>query len=194
MPTPLGHSLAGFAVYGFSARAQEHDRLDLLFLSVVLANAPDLDFIPGLLIGKPSLYHQGITHSLGFAVLVSLGITWIYRLRGKPTSALFPLCFFSCASHLVLDCLGPDGKAPFGLPLLWPISNEYFLSPVSVFLGVRHDDSASVSALEWIKSLFDLHNLAAIVVETLLIAPFVFLSQKLRSESRDEWSVSGGHV
>ena len=34
-------------------------------------NAPDLDFIPGLILGRPNLYHHGISHSLGAAVIFS---------------------------------------------------------------------------------------------------------------------------
>jgi membrane-bound metal-dependent hydrolase YbcI (DUF457 family) len=180
MPSPLGHSLAGYAVYGFSATAQNRDRLYLILLSVLMANAPDLDFLPGLLIGKPTLYHREITHSLGIAVFISVGVAGIYSLRGKSFSTIFHLCFFSYLSHLILDLFGPDGEMPLGLPLFWPISGEHFISPVQVFWGVRHAGSTASSASQWMKSLLNLHNLGTMALEIVLIAPFIFLGQRYR--------------
>ena len=40
-----------------------------LLLAIVLANAADLDMIPGILVGEPNRYHHvGFSHSLLFAV------------------------------------------------------------------------------------------------------------------------------
>ena len=82
-----------------------------------MANAPDLDFLPGILIGQPALYHQGLTHSLGFAVMASLGIAGIFSFKKKMFSVVFKVCFLSYASHLVIDIFGPDGRLPYGVPL-----------------------------------------------------------------------------
>ena len=49
----------------------------LLFFYIFIANAPDLDFLPGLIIGKPNLYHHGISHSLGIGILFSLILAFI---------------------------------------------------------------------------------------------------------------------
>jgi len=45
-------------------------RVGLILPSAFMAVAPDLDFIPGIIVGKPTLYQQGLSHSLGFAVLI----------------------------------------------------------------------------------------------------------------------------
>ena len=155
MATPIGHSFAGYAVYSFSAAAKENDRLSLILLCIVMTNAPDLDFVPGILIGRPALYHQGITHSLGFALMVSLVTAILYNIRGKSFSVIFNLCFLSYLSHLVIDFFGPDQRLPYGIPLFWPISGEHFISPVSLFLGVHHVRSTSASTLEWIDGILD---------------------------------------
>jgi inner membrane protein len=174
MATPIGHSLAGYAVYCLAARAKDADRVHLIGLCIVLSIAPDLDFLPGILLGKPATYHQGITHSLGFALMISLTLAAIYRLRGWALSTIFKLSFFSYVSHLGLDFFGFDGRPPYGIPLFWPLSMEYFISPVPLLLGVHHVPSASASILEWFEGIFHLYNVGAIMLEMVFVAPFVW--------------------
>lgn len=142
-----------------------------------MANVPDLDFLPGIMMGTPALHHQGITHSLGFAFMVSLGAAGVYRAKGMSFSSMFSLCFISYLSHLIIDFFSPDGRFPYGEPLFWPISDEYFISPVQVFLGVHHAGSTFASTREWIEGILNLYNLGAIALEVVLIAPFVFLAR-----------------
>ena len=104
MATPIGHSLAGYAVYCFCRMDKSHTRFSLL-LSIAMANAPDLDFLPGSLMGKPALFHRGITHSVGFALAASAMIAGGYRLKRKYRAGLFNMCLFSCLSHLVQDLM-----------------------------------------------------------------------------------------
>jgi inner membrane protein len=180
--TPFGHSLAGCAVYNFAVGAKDRNRLNLIFLCIFMATAADLDFLPGILIGRPALYHHGITHSLGFTLMASLVVAGIYRFRGASFSAIFNLCFFSYLSHLVIDFFGHSNpyRHPPGIPLFWPITKENFVSPVQLFLGVHHEGSPSASTLEWIKSMIDPYNVAAIALEMVLIMPFIFLGQLYR--------------
>jgi membrane-bound metal-dependent hydrolase YbcI (DUF457 family) len=183
MATPIGHSLAGYAISNFSGKTTSHDRLSMILLCLVMANAPDLDFIPGLLLGKPALYHQGITHSLGFAILVSMGVAGIFYTRGKSFPKIFWLCFISYLSHLIIDFFCPDRRLPFGIPLLWPISGEHFISPVPLFLGVQHAEHTSASTIEWFGGIFSLYNIGAIALEVLLLAPFIFFGLKYRKKT-----------
>jgi hypothetical protein len=69
----------------------------------------------------------------------------------------------------------------YGIPLLWPLSAEHFISPISVFLGVRHAATASTSTLEWLEAILHPYNRAAIAVEVGLLLPFVLLGQWRRS-------------
>ena len=68
MPSPIAHSLAGVALY--QVRPERRHQLALLALLVVAANLPDLDFIPGMIMGNADRYHHGPSHSLfvGFEV------------------------------------------------------------------------------------------------------------------------------
>jgi inner membrane protein len=179
MATPLGHSLAGYAVYRLSA-AKDANRVHLICLCILLSIAPDLDFLPGIFLGRPAMYHQGITHSLGFALMLSLSIAIIYHLRGWPFPAVFKLSFFAYTSHLVLDFFGPDGRPPYGIPLFWPLSMEYFISPVPLLWGVHHVHSASGSILEWVDGILDFYNVGALAFEIVLVGPFVALAQRYR--------------
>ncbi len=183
MATPIGHSLAGYAISNFSGKTTSDDRRSMMLLCLVMANAPDLDFIPGLLVGKPALYHQGITHSLSFAILVSTSVAGIYYARGKSFSRIFWLCFVSYLSHLVIDFFGDDRRLPYGIPLLWPISGEHFISPILVFGYVQHAANTSASTMEWLGGIFSWHNFGTIALEVLLLAPFVFFGLKYRKKT-----------
>lgn len=177
MATPVGHSLAAYAVYKFYQVRTGRKGGRWLLLSVAVANAPDLDFLPGLFLGQPALYHQGITHSLGCAVGVGLLFGAISYVRGESFGQLFGFCFVAYSSHLILDMFGPDGRPPYGIPLFWPISSVHLISPVPLFLGMRH--GGLVSTAEWFRAIFSPHNLAALTIEIAWMTPFIIgLSRK----------------
>ena len=178
LPTPIGHVLAGYAVYCTFAPERENQRINLALLSSILAVSPDLDFVPGILIGRPAAYHQGIAHSIGFAIIISLGAAWIFRRTTSPFP-IFVVCFLSYLSHLILDLFSPDNRLPYGIPMFWPISQKYFISPVPVFLGVHHAGSTSSSILEWVTGIFSMYNIAAIALEVLILVPLIFLGRRL---------------
>ena len=180
MATPIGHALMGYAIYGFNGAAQRRDRLTLIFLCIFMAIAPDLDILPGILVGHPALYHQGISHSLGFALLVSLGTAGICSLRGKTISTIFNLCFISYLSHLVIDFFGPDGRLPYGEPLFWPISAKHFISPIPVFWGMHHAPSTYSSTTQWAIGIATPYNLLAIAFEVTVLLPFAFAGKWYR--------------
>lgn len=179
MATPIGHSLAGYAVHTFFDRQGDVGRRNWIWLAVFMAIAPDLDFVPGFLAGTPALYHQGVSHSLGFALAVSLGAAAICAKRNYFLPVL-ALCFSAYLSHLVIDFFGPDGRLPYGQPLFWPVSTEHFISPVKIFWGMHHAGSSDASQLEWITGVLSPYNLAAILVEVLVIGPFIFLRHLYR--------------
>jgi inner membrane protein len=196
MSSPIACSLAGYAVNNFFVTANKRERLSLILLSIFMANAADLDFLPGLLVGNPPLYHRGITHSLVFAFIFSIGIAGAYSIiRKKPFFAIFSLCFISYLTHLIIDFFAPYDshyEPVHGLLLFWPISGERCISPVPVFLGIYHNASSSPTTLRWIESILTLPNLTAIVREIILIMPFVFLGYLYRSRyKRNQLSQEG---
>ena len=83
MPLPVGHSLAGYLIYLGAERDTSLYRWKLILLYVFAANLPDLDILPGFLMGLPNRYHHGISHSLGFAILAGM-VVILYKLwRGE---------------------------------------------------------------------------------------------------------------
>ena len=174
--TPVGHALAGVAVGRFGAGGVRVSGTALLALCVGLSLSPDLDFLPGLLQGQPALYHQGISHSIGFALGVSGIVAACLGHRGRPWLATFGLFLAAYASHLVIDLFGSDARPPYGIPLLWPALDSYYLAPFVVFRGVRHAASSATPTAEWFAAILSWYNLKSILLEVVTIAPFLLLA------------------
>jgi hypothetical protein len=174
MPTPIGHSLLATAIFSGVNRKKLKlnwfDYLVFLFLGIF----PDLDFIPGLILGTPSRFHHGMTHSLFFGIIIGtsagLIIGWRKRKSWLPYALLFTAVYFS---HLLADFLGVDTRFPYGEQLFWPFWQGYVLSPVPIFLDVYRSSSRS----DFLTSLFNFHNLQAVLVELLICCPIWLLIQ-----------------
>ena len=164
MPSPLLHSAAGAALAqaGFSRTRQ---RVALLVL-VVAANAPDLDLIPGLLTGDAARYHHGIAHSLGAAVLAggaaAAAAAW-WRLPGPIRWGL--LVTGAVASHLVFDMLSTGKGVHNAMPVFWPLSDQGFVLPPSLFPDIEYDPAAA----NFFGSLLSWPNTLAVLVESAVI-------------------------
>ena len=183
MATPVGHALAGYAVYCTKDEAA-HGDLRLLGLCLLLAVSPDLDFLPGILEGQPALYHQGISHSLGFAVGAGLGAALLYGRSQRALLSSFLVFTLAYSSHLLIDLFGPDSRPPYGIPLFWPISNETYLAPFQMFWGVHHVSQTSDPTGVWVSNVLSFDNLGAVGVEIVLILPLVIAARTLRSRRK----------
>jgi membrane-bound metal-dependent hydrolase YbcI (DUF457 family) len=184
MASPVGHVLAGYAI---SHLARGEEKRKLLFpigLCIFMAIAPDLDFIPGLFLDRPAMFHGELLHSLGIAVFLNLVAAVILQKFGLPFGQMFSLGFLAYTSHLVLDMLQPDGRVPYGIPLLWPISQAYFLSPFPIFPGVHHVGSSTASTAEFIRGVLSFHNLLTIGFEIVVLAPYAFLWPRMAGQKR----------
>ena len=156
MASPIAHSFAGFwtflATRGRSkTRPTVHWRqfLPRLGVLILLANAPDLDlFLPP---GFPSnALHRGFTHSLTVAILISLGLSCIWRIApGFWRSSI--LYFTAYSSHILIDFFTGTRigwtNTGFGMPLFWPW-HKTFSSPLILIFGVRHKDLAALLSLD----------------------------------------------
>ena len=74
-----------------------------------------------------------------------------------------------------MDMFANDSRAPFGIPLFWPISNEYLYFPITLFSGVKHGipgDSMSV----FLSEVFSIFNFTSVLVETLIVMPILFVA------------------
>jgi inner membrane protein len=134
MPSPVGHFIggvaAGWLIAGappvLSSRPTNHPRAPWREVLVfgVLGMIPDLDLIGPV--------HRGPSHSLTAALAVG-AVAWLI-IRVPATLALAAMAAY--ASHILLDWLGQDTSAPFGIMALWPASRAYFESGLNVFLAI----------------------------------------------------------
>jgi inner membrane protein len=176
MPLPIGHALAAVAFNqvrpGFFFKSWWQD----VFFFIFLANLPDADFLPGIILGHPNLYHHGIFHSLGAALAVSAGGGWFFYLKKKRFWAMATGIFLVFYSHLLLDYFCWDFVAPFGLPLFWPFSSRYFIAAKPFFLNI----SRSSASDDFFVSLFNRHNLAAAGREILILGGLLVVIAAIR--------------
>ena len=189
MATPIGHGLAGLAAYVTFRKQGDpgstgRPALGLALLAMFFGIAPDLDFIPGMLVGRPALYHHGLSHSLGFCVLAAAAGTLLFSSLGRSRTSMFGLLFCCYATHLVIDLFGPDGRPPHGIPMFWPLSDDYFHSPVTLIPKVTHAPNVDAPLTGWIEGAISWNNLYALTVESLMIAPLVVLAYVISSRLR----------
>ena len=170
----------GYVIYRVSTKGVR-SRWWIVLLYLLIANAPDLDFIPGFLVGDPARYHHGISHSIGIALLVSVAFGLLLYIGGGVwNTRKFVISFCLYFSHVFLDCFSLDTSEPYGVPLFWPVSDEYYLAPLTFFLGVKRLYS---SGPMFIPGLFSLQNLWAVCIELAVFVPIILLLLKLRRRS-----------
>lgn len=146
----------------------------MLFFIAFLANAPDLDFLFGLISGNPNQYHRGWTHSLVFVLIVMGIIRAFYKIRSQQVNWRFILISGGVVlSHLIIDMFTIDTSVPYGIDLFWPVSEQYVIAPVT-FLGDVHKSSETGT---FITSLISMHNLGVVVSEVLIFGVLVGLRQ-----------------
>lgn len=176
MPSPVGHTLIGLAVAvpalvprGSWATVLRGivAKWPLLLGAVVLANAPDFDYLPGILAGDLNAYHHYYTHTMGWAVLVAAGL-WMVQLardadRGWRLDLLL-LLFLLLSSHLLADWLTDDGRPPYGIMAWWPLDDRFTLSSAPVFMRLHKR--------EW-SEFVQLHNFKAVGWELVVCLPLV---------------------
>jgi inner membrane protein len=188
MPSPIGHSLAGYVIYRAIAvnRARSYD-WQYIALCILAANAPDLDFIPGLIVGDLGRYHHGPSHSLFFGVVFAIVLS-IFCLRRL---YIFLIAFTLYSSHLLLDYFVKDPSFPHGVPLFWPFSDEYYMASFAFLRGVKYQPDLTESIQQ---VLLRGENVITIFTEVLFLLPlllFILLRDKIGRSSKNEPSSVG---
>jgi inner membrane protein len=102
------------------------------------------------------------THSVGAAFLAAL-IAFAFT-RNRRTALIVGLVWFA---HPVLDALGEDSSAPYGVMMWWPFSQQHFIAPFAIF--------DSIYRAYW-KPDFWSHNAVAAVKEILILGPVAALA------------------
>jgi len=136
---------------------------------VFFANAPDLDFIPGLLAGDPHLMHRTATHSLFSPVVVAAlaGLAFWWRGRQAALEAA-RLVFFGVLSHIVLDYFCAPSPAE-GPALFWPFLPTRFAASPSVF-----------PLLSW-NHILSWGNVVGVIGEAAIVSIFLLVAFMRRS-------------
>jgi inner membrane protein len=185
MSSPVGHSLAGYIFYCLRVKSGSAKRDGILFSAALFtANLPDLDFLPGLIIGQPNLYHHGISHSIGAALVAALLMAWgVGFLRRSSFLKNYFFFFAIYCSHLLLDFFSIDTRPPAGIPALWPLTLRYFISSHPILPPVRHSHLDNATTFQVLTDIFSLHNLYAIFLECSIMLPvcviiFLILKRK----------------
>lgn len=162
MPSPICHTLVGLIIFKFFGKQKYNWGPASLFLIVFISNFPDLDFFPGLIMGEPNRFHHGISHSLGFAVILSC-LTYCAARIWHIINPMMLSCWFFILYfiHLIMDYLAADTSLPYGEPLFWPVFDNYLVSPVSLFLDIRRSNDV----IQFFPSLFSWHNSLAVIIE-----------------------------
>jgi membrane-bound metal-dependent hydrolase YbcI (DUF457 family) len=125
MPSPVGHILAGAAVYLTGTRRESRTKI-VLAITLFGSILPDFDFLPGILTGNLGAFHHGASHSLAFAVLFGLLTFFFVRPRYKDLALRIGILAASAyASHVLLDLVSVSEGAR-GVPILWPLSDQQF--------------------------------------------------------------------
>ena len=159
MPTPIGHALAGIAIAAMPRAAQP--KAAHVAALAFFAAAPDLDLVLRLADGMN--HHRGPSHSFAAAAIASV-MGFVLRRFGAdlPSGGLIGAAW---GSHVALDYFGLDTSPPIGEMALWPFSNRFFASSVSVFYDVPRS-----FVLEAI-----MHNALAVAIELVILGPVAWL-------------------
>lgn len=177
------HAAAGYLVYEAVRPAGGH-RVGMLALAVLLANAPDGDFLPGLLLGQPTLHHRGFTHTLA-AVAVTAAVAWCVGGRGPLRGLGRPRCAAllagAWASHLVVDWLTVDAVPPHGARFLWPLWSGHLHAPLPLFGEIVVDPSSTEG---FVRSLGTPSALRAWAGEAVIVLSAPLVPLLLRGSAR----------
>jgi membrane-bound metal-dependent hydrolase YbcI (DUF457 family) len=176
----FAHAAAGYLVYEALRPAGAH-RPGLLAAAVVVANAPDLDFVPGLVLGQPAAYHRGVTHTVAAVVVVAAIAALVVRWRGGGPGRAWRVAGWTAAlwtSHLVLDYFTSNVVPPSGARFLWPFSDRYWIAARPVLPEIVIDPAGRG---QFFTSIFNRATVAVWLDELWVLAAVVLVVHVLRA-------------
>lgn len=170
MPSPFAHSIAGLLIASEANRRLHPRAVPSYVAAVLLANIPDLDYLPGIIVGDPNRFHRLFGHSI--AIAIAIGLFHFVTARRRP--ATFALvCIALVGSHLFLDWLSMDSVPPSGIQLLWPLSDSILQAPVAIFPQVEKGAGSN-----FVRGLFSMANVRTVIVEILLFTPLILYAKR----------------
>ncbi len=156
MPSPVGHLLAGVAVaWTFDPRADRR----LIATAAALAALPDIDLVL-------PLPHRTVTHSLVAVVAVtSIAAVMTRQVTRRPAWRVAAIGGIAYATHLLLDWLAADQSVPYGLQMLWPFSDRFFISGWQLFRLTERREIFTTPMI--------VRNVIAVAQELAILGPIV---------------------
>lgn len=170
MATPFGHTLMGLAVGQLGAPRSLTVSWRWYLFAIVAANAADLDFLPGLVVGDMNRYHHLASHSLGATAIFGIAVWLIVRRFSERAIQVAALGALMYSSHILVDYISEDSRLPYGIPVFWPLSEQFYVSPWTVLGGVKH--GVPGDALSTVMHhIFSWHNLTTLGIEAIVVLP-----------------------
>ncbi|HEV3142056.1 MAG TPA: metal-dependent hydrolase [Vicinamibacterales bacterium] len=119
--------------------------------------------------------HREHTHSVGAVLFVALFAAAMAVNARRPVVRVTLMCAGAYATHLLLDWLGADDFAPYGIRALWPFSDHWYISGLDVFRATQRFFMTRTDAIR--------ANAIAIVQEILVLGPIAALLWLVRVEA-----------
>lgn len=174
MPLPIAHSIAGYAFAAATGVRFRRDTWTALIFSVVVANLPDLDFIPGTLADSPVLYHRTIAHTIPAAIVCGVIIGAVLTRFGRRFWEISFLGAFVYGSHLFADMIH-FGGGNAGIQILWPFSDAWYV--IRTPLSNTHNEwlvfERGADSKGFLASFFSTNFLIALILQALLFLPLL---------------------
>ena len=175
MATPVGHTLSAYTIllaFQPSLASKVRSKWIGLATAFVFGNLADADFAVAYFVQNPVWRHHFFSHSIPFVILFALFCFLIFSfLRQRKPLQLALLLGAAYGTHVLLDFFTDDGSSPFGIPLLWPFTHHHFLASDPLFFATQRGS---------LEALISLHNLTAMAIECLLLAPVAWLVFRVR--------------
>lgn len=154
MALPIAHATVGYLIHRLDPRRTAFDGWGRALAYMAIANLPDADFLVGFVLGRPGALHRGISHTVLAAVVFGASAALVTRRRWRdrwwPAALMLAAVY---GSHLLVDAFTIDERGPAGGQFLWPLSDAYYIAPVTIFTEIIIDGNSRLgflaSVLAW---------------------------------------------
>ena len=175
MSLPIAHGTVGWVLHRLDGRRTRFTGWGRALTFIAVANLPDIDFLFGFIVGRPGVFHRGVTHTvlaaLLFGGIAGLACRRLFGDRWLPAASMFAAVY---CSHLLLDAFTIHERGPAGGQFFWPFSDAYIYSPVLIFREIVIDGDSRTGFL---RTIFAWRTLFVLSTEAVFAMVVVGTSQ-----------------